>query len=80
MNSVLICWSFFIYLIEPLFSTNPTFENLLKNPTSYLIEAAFLVGFEKTHLKTRFYKIRNGIFKWVFRSEILENYDLKGLS
>ena len=30
----------------------------------------------KTHLKTRFYYIRSGIFKWVFKSGILENLGL----
>ena len=27
--------------VRPLFSTNPTFENPLKNPNSYLVEAGF---------------------------------------
>ena len=32
----------------PQFSTNPTFENLLKNPTSDLVKAGFYVGFVRS--------------------------------
>ena len=31
--------------LRPYFSTNPTFENSLKNPTPYLAKAGFKVGF-----------------------------------
>ena len=45
-----------ILFLRSYFSTNPTFEKPLKNPTFYLVKAGFLSGVcEKTHLKTRYY-------------------------
>ena len=37
-----------IYVVA---AANPTFENPLKNPTSYFVEAGFYVGFLKNPLK-----------------------------
>ena len=56
--------------VRPHFSTNPTFNIPLKNPTFYLAEA----GFEKNPLK--FTLLLNRIFKRIFKVGFVEKYGL----
>ena len=63
-------------LLGPNFLQIPHFWKPTKKIHFLFSRSGFLSGIlrsefsKKNHLKTRFYKIRNGIFKWVYKSGI----------